>query len=131
VLSNRLTANIPSKVPIALTDAGLPASSVAAFLAEVAVNPESAFKTVPGISAAIAKAGVRAYQEASSQAYGTVFLTTIAFSVISFLLACIAPNVNHLLTNAVSVNIHERNSDKTVGTHTKHEVVEQEHQHAV
>lgn len=119
VLSNRMTRNIPLVVPAALLKAGLPAESIPEFISTVSVNPSASFAAVPGITEAIAKAGVRAYQDAAASSYNTVFLVTIYLSVISSILAIWAPNVNHLLTRNVNVPIHERNSEKIIGARSE------------
>jgi hypothetical protein len=58
---------------------------------------------------------MRAYQDASSSAYSTVYLTTIAFSGIGVLCSFFAPNVDHLLTRDVAVTLHERGTEGIVG----------------
>ncbi|KAF2817251.1 TRI12-domain-containing protein [Mytilinidion resinicola] len=112
-------------VPPALLKAGLPASSIPAFILAVSVDPSANFRSISGATPAIARAGARAYQEASAAAYGTVFLTTISLSVVSMIITIWAPNVNQLLTRNVNVPIPGRNSDKVVGVRTDIEAVEQ------
>jgi hypothetical protein len=63
--------------------------------------------------------GTRAYQEATSNAYNTVFLSTIAFSGVGIILSFFAPNVDHLLSRDVTVTLHEKNTEAVVGSHGK------------
>ena len=78
ILSSRLTETIPNQVPAALIQAGLPASSVADFLTALTSGSAQAMEAIRGISPSIIAAGTAAYKEASSDAYRTVFLSTIA-----------------------------------------------------
>ncbi|CAK7242006.1 MAG: hypothetical protein STHCBS139747_003480 [Sporothrix thermara] len=106
VLANRLAHTVPARVPPAVLAAGLPATSVDAFLAAVETGTDAAYAAVAGLTPAIQAAGVRAYQEATSAAYKTVFLTTIAFSGLSVVLSFFAPNVDHLLTKSVNITVN-------------------------
>lgn len=117
VLSNRLAQTIPAKVPPAVIEAGLPESSVAAFIAALQAGSASAFESVAGVTPQIIAVGVRAYQEASSAAFKTVFLTTIAFSGVGIILTLVAPNVDHLLSKDVNVTVNERGNGDDLEKH--------------
>ena len=92
ILSSRLTETIPNQVPAALVGAGLPAASVTDFLTALTSGSATAMQTVRGISPSIINAGVAAYKEASSDAYRTVFLSTIAINGIGIILTFFVPN---------------------------------------
>lgn len=111
VLSNRLTQTVSSEVPPALIDAGLPSSSVAAFLSAVAAGTADAFASVPGITANIVAVGVHAYKVANSDAYRTVYLSTIAFSSLAMVLTLFAPNTEKYMTSKIVATLH--NEDNT------------------
>ena len=106
VLSNRLASTIPKLVPPAIVSAGLPPSSVAAFLA--ALTAGTPMTDVKGVTPSIEAAGVQAYQQASARAYKTVFLTTLAFSGVGIIATIFCPNVDRLLVGDVSVTLGER-----------------------
>ncbi|KAE9365499.1 MFS general substrate transporter [Stipitochalara longipes BDJ] len=107
VLSNRLGHTIPTEVPPKLIAAGLPASSVEAFLSAVSVGTPEAFSKVAGLTSAIQAVGVAAYKVASSHAYQTVFYTTIAFSTLGLVCAFLCPNVDELMTGKVVATLHK------------------------
>lgn len=111
VLSNRLAETIPALLPPALISAGLPASSITAFITAI---PTGDFTTVPDVTPAAIQAGISAYQEASSAAYKTVFLTTIAFSAVGIIVSGWCPNVDKLLVGDVSITIGERTGKEFV-----------------
>lgn len=105
VLSNRLAETIPAVVPPALIAAGLPASSVPAFLTGLSTG---SFTGVSGLTDAILATGNQAYKTASSQAYSTVFYSTIAFTGTAVIISFFAPNVDDKMTQDVAVTLQQR-----------------------
>ena len=105
VLTNRLGATIPVEVPAAVTEAGLPASSVVAFLTGFTTGD---FSAVPGLTPSILSVGVAAYKVASAHAYETVFLVSIAFSGIAVIITAWAPNVGDKMTSQVATTLHAK-----------------------
>ena len=97
-------------MPPALIASGLPETSVAGFLAGMTAG---SFADVPGVTPEIIAAGVAANANAYNQAYRTVWLSTIAFSGLGVILSFFAPNVNHMLTGDVVVQVkkYESGSD--------------------
>lgn len=109
VLTNRLADEIPAKVIPAITEAGLPVDSVPVYLLALTTRNTALFNTVEGITPSILSAGATAYRLAATASYRTVFLTTIAFSGISFICAWFTPNVDHRMTNEVAAVLHRSN----------------------
>lgn len=105
VLTNRLGETIPAEVPRAVIAAGLPASSVVAFLTGFTTGD---FSDVPGLTPKILAIGTASYKLASAHAYSTVFLTSIAFTGIALIISFWAPNVDHKLTVEVATTLHEK-----------------------
>jgi hypothetical protein len=106
VLTNRLTETIAATVPGALVGAGLPSSSVVDYFQAITVGTPSAFAAVPGINPHIIAVGTRAYQVASANAYRTVYLSTIAFSILGLILTAFATNTDSLMLNSVAATLH-------------------------
>jgi len=121
ILSNRLAKTIPNQVPPAIVDAGLPSSSVTAFLTALSVGTADALQSVPGVTQHIIDVGTRAYKVANSDAYRTVYLSTIAFSSVAVILTFFAPNTEDLLNNKVAATLHRQDTKIVV------EDVEQAH----
>lgn len=107
VLTNRTTETIPKVVPPALIEAGLPASSVPAFLGGFTTGN---FTGVEGLTDSILAEGVAAYKEANAQAFSTVFLVSLAFSGIAIILSFWAPNVDDKMTDEVAAVMHQGNT---------------------
>ncbi|KAJ4367699.1 hypothetical protein N0V83_007284 [Neocucurbitaria cava] len=105
VMTNRLEETIPAQVPPVLINAGLPVSSVPLYLQAIQLGA-AAIAAVPGITQEIMAVGYRAYQEASADAYRTVYLVTIAFSGISVILTFWAPNTDDLMTDKVAATLN-------------------------
>lgn len=96
VLQNRLATTIPHEVPAALVKAGLPVSSIPAFIKTLSTGT---FATVPGVTTTIISAGEMAYKQAQVLAYRTVFLTTLAFSGPILILSFFYPNFDNKMSN--------------------------------
>jgi MFS family permease len=111
IFSNRLTTNITEKVPSALISAGLPANSVAQFLSAISVGTASAFNAVPGISDTITAVGLRAYKIANSEAYKTVYLSTIAFTAIGLICAFLTTDMDEFMSDKVAVTLANEDNE--------------------
>jgi hypothetical protein len=112
ILANRLGKTIPTEVPPKLIAAGLPSSSVAAFMSAITVGTPAAFDAVPGLTPSIEATGIMAYKVASVDAYRTVFFSTIAFSVVCVLCACFTPNVDDRMTDKVVATLHHQGKEE-------------------
>jgi hypothetical protein len=110
ILSNRLSAEVTKQVPSALTEAGLPSSSVTSFLTALTTGTQQALQAVPGITNQIIAVGTRAYQEANADAYRTVYLSTIAFSGLGLILTWFAPNTDKFMNNKVAATLNRKDT---------------------
>lgn len=110
VLNNRLAQTVPSQVPPALTEAGLPASSVADFLAALAAR--TGLSDIPGVTDSVIEAGTNAWKHANADAYRTVFFVSIAFSGVALVSALLLPNVDGMLTDKVASQLHKGRKDE-------------------
>lgn len=109
ILSNKLAKNIPALVIPAVTEAGLPASSVRQFLG--ALSGTGDMTTVPGINQNISTVGLAAYKLATVEAYRVVFYATLAFGAVGIILALCAPNVDDRMTDKVTATLHGKGDD--------------------
>ncbi|KAF2403745.1 MFS general substrate transporter [Trichodelitschia bisporula] len=106
VYSNRLTAEIADQVPSAVLKAGLPQSSLTDYMTALGAGTASAASAIPGLTSQVIAVGARAYKQASSDAYSTVYLSTIAFSVVGFILTFFAPNTEELMSGQVAATLN-------------------------
>ncbi|KAB5581034.1 major facilitator superfamily domain-containing protein, partial [Coniochaeta sp. 2T2.1] len=101
VLSNRMTSTISSIVVPAVVEAGVLEEDIAALLALLGAGGD--VSVIPGVDAAVAEVLRDAYKEAALQAFKTVFLTSLAFTGVGFVVSWWAPNVKSLMTDHVAV----------------------------
>ncbi|CAK7238471.1 hypothetical protein SEUCBS140593_010722 [Sporothrix eucalyptigena] len=120
VLSNRLAATIPAQVPSALVAAGLPASSVEAFLSAAqagtvtAADAATALATsIPGLTQAILDTGIMAYRNANADAYKTVYLASIAFTGLAVVLALLGRNTEDMMTDQIVATLANEDNSLT------------------
>ncbi|CAK7200047.1 hypothetical protein SEUCBS139899_002735 [Sporothrix eucalyptigena] len=105
VLRARSDVTIPAAVTPAVEQAGLPASSVAAFINGFSTG---SFANITGLTDHILEVGTQAYYVGNFNAYRTVFLVTIAFTGLAFIAGILLPNdIDKYLTNRVHVTLHQ------------------------
>ncbi|KAB5530376.1 fungal trichothecene efflux pump [Coniochaeta sp. 2T2.1] len=106
VLSNRMTSTITSIVVPAVVEAGVSEEDIAALLALLGAGGD--VSVIPGVDAAVAEVLRDAYKEAALQAFKTVFLTSLAFTGVGFIVSWWAPNVKSLMTDHVAVLVMKK-----------------------
>ncbi|KAJ9612106.1 hypothetical protein H2200_003703 [Cladophialophora chaetospira] len=84
--NNRIKAKLPAYIAAAAIGAGLPASSLPAFLQALLSNNTAALQQVPGVSLAVTEASLAALQHAYADSIRVVFIIAAPFGVV----ACIA-----------------------------------------
>lgn len=104
VLNNRLASTVPQLVTPALTEAGLPATSVSEFVRLLSAD-QSLLASVTGTNSTIIEIGVEMYKVASARAYSTVFLTTLAFSGLGVIASLMTPEIESKLHGKVSCKL--------------------------
>lgn len=105
ILTNRLTTTLPANVAPAALSAGLPSADLPALFAAIAAGTATAMEAVPGITPTVIAAVGDAVKVAYSQAFKTVYLTSIAFGGLSIIAALFITSVDHLMTDFVARKI--------------------------
>jgi hypothetical protein len=85
-LNTRLSKDIPSYVAAAAAKAGLPQSSLGAFIAALAGNNLAALPSIEGVTPTIISAGVAALKQAFADAIRAVYMIAVPFGAV----ACVA-----------------------------------------
>lgn len=101
VLQNKVTANIKSILAPALLKAGLPATSLMPFIGYLAEGDKAYLVKVPGVTPEILEVALVNFREVYAKAFQTVFLATIAFGALSFIVAFFVPNIDDKLSRDV------------------------------
>ena len=103
---SRANSNIAHNVAPALVTAGLPPTSVEPLLEALGASDAAAAAEVPGVTKQLLGLAVVDLQAAYSNAFGLVFLVTIAFGAISFLASFFAPQIEKYYTGDVMRRLH-------------------------
>ena len=85
-LNNRLTSKVPSYTAKAALSAGLPATSLKAFIAVLASGDLTALATIPGVTPTIIALSVTALKQAYADSIRAVYIIAAPFGA----LACVA-----------------------------------------
>ncbi|SMR47418.1 unnamed protein product [Zymoseptoria tritici ST99CH_3D1] len=104
IFKNKLTAALPTYVAGKAVAAGLPATSAVQFVTAFLTAPATAAK-VEGVTAQVIAAAGRGAQEANAHAFYYVWVTSIAFGLVSVLLCMALPSNYKFLTDRVAAHI--------------------------
>ncbi|PMD55689.1 siderophore iron transporter [Hyaloscypha bicolor E] len=105
ILTNRLTTTLPANVAPAALNAGLPSADLPALFAALATGTATAMEAVPGITPTVIAAVGDAVKVAYSQAFKTVYLTSIAFGGLSIIAALFITSIDDSMTDFVARKI--------------------------
>lgn len=119
VFVNKLNDNIPTYVVPAVTDAGLPSSSLTAFFAALTTGD---FSAVPGVTDAVLAALAPALKTAYARSFRIVFFCTIPFSVILIGASFLVPNMEKFLHNNVAKRLQGRGTGDVLEAAREEEV---------
>lgn len=111
VISNRIKVEIPAQVPPALVAAGLPQSSIEDFITAI---PTGQFDDIPGATAGVIAAGVRAYQQAQVDTFRAVFYVTVALGAIMIVLTFFYPDLSSKMTSEVTATLRNKQERQEV-----------------
>lgn len=101
IFQNKSKQYITNDAVPALIQAGLPASSVEAFLTAASTGMASALEKVPGVNAKIIQAGVVALTDAYAHAFKITWLATISFGGLAVIAACASRDIDSKLSHDV------------------------------
>ncbi|KFH46505.1 putative MFS-type transporter -like protein [Hapsidospora chrysogenum ATCC 11550] len=111
IYTNKIVETMPKEVSARALGAGLPEDSLPALFDGIAAGD---FSAVPGMSDTIAAAVARALKVANADAFRIVFYSTIPFSVIVLVSACLVPNFEKFLTKNVARKLQNKRFETDV-----------------
>lgn len=112
VLTARATETLSTQVPAKLIAAGLPASSVAEYMAAIAAGgSQKLLSKVQGLTPEILSQGATAYRYAYADAYRTIFLVSLAFGGLAILVSFFIPDIDALMGGKVAATLSGREKD--------------------
>ena len=86
-LTSRLNSKVPAYVAKAALDAGLPPSSLPAFIGAIATKNPAALVSVPGVTATIIDAGLVAVRQALADSFRIIYIIAAPFGALA-IIAC-------------------------------------------
>ncbi|CAK1365717.1 unnamed protein product [Cercospora beticola] len=101
VLMNKLTEYTASDVVPAVVAAGLPVTSLEAFLTALSTGNTAALQEIPGVTPAAIGAGAAALREAYAKAFKIVWLATLAFGLLAVVASFFTTNIDDRLSHDV------------------------------
>ncbi|KAJ5916116.1 hypothetical protein N7504_000131 [Penicillium tannophilum] len=120
IYTNKIPGEMDTYVVPALTDAGLPESSIAQVLSVAASASQAALEKIPGMTADILKVTNESVATAYGHAYAYVYYTAVALGVVCILAAASLRDFDHYLTDHVSRQVYHKED-------TKADVIESSH----
>lgn len=113
IYSNKLPGKMNEIVVPALTDAGLPASSIAQVLEVAPDGSQASLESIPGMTKAILDVVNASVATAYGYSYAYVYYTAVALGVVSILAAISLRDFDHYLTDHVSRQVYHKEDTKT------------------
>ncbi|KAM0755149.1 putative siderophore iron transporter [Meredithblackwellia eburnea MCA 4105] len=120
IYTSAATDSLGKKTPAYIAEAGLkaglPPSSLGAFIGVIAASkPFSVASAVPGVTAEVYAAGMTAYHQAIAQGYRVVYYICLPFAVIGLILCFFLPDFTSLMNFRVDApveELHARHKEK-------------------
>ncbi|KAK9435055.1 siderophore iron transporter [Metarhizium brunneum] len=118
--TERLQPNIASQVPMAALKAGLPVSSVEAFVGALAARDMAALSQIQGVTPQIIAAGIQALKQAFADSIRVVFIIAAPFGALACLLCWFLDDQSKEMNYRVDAPIEDlharaRASDAVIG----------------
>lgn len=106
-LSNSLSTKIPTYIAEAAAKAGLPSSSIAAFVGAVAGRDELALSNIPGVSPSIIQQGFSALEHAYADSLRLIYIIAAPFGIVACLLCLFLGDLNKTMTYRVDAPVED------------------------
>ena len=109
IINEKSAEKLPSYIANAVLPLGLPKEQLAAFSKALAAGKPL---SVPGVTPAIAAAGLEASREAWTYAFRIAFLATIPFGVLAVIAACFVADPSKYFTQHVAVQLETDKAER-------------------
>lgn len=110
-LTTRIGDKLPSYVAAAAIKAGLPATSVPAFVGAIATKDTAAIPTIPGVTPEIIGAGVAAAQQALADSFRVIYTIAAPFGALAVIMCFLIGDFSktmHYRVDAPMEEIHAK-----------------------
>lgn len=106
-LSKNLTEKIPKYLAEAASKAGLPASSIPAFVGALASGDRSSLSAIPGVTADIIAAGSEALKQAYADSLRNVFIIGAPFGALAVVLCFLLSSYKNMMSYQVEAPVEQ------------------------
>ena len=114
IFTSRLTKRLPVAVGGAAVQAGLPASSVPAFVGDIASGAIPALSSVPGVTPAIVAAGIQAFKVAFLNSARVVYIIAASVGALAVALCFVMGNQRDRMDYVVEAPLEDLHAKKTM-----------------
>ncbi|KAJ5296876.1 polyketide synthase [Penicillium atrosanguineum] len=109
----RIGKNLPADVAQAVLKAGLPSSSVKAFIGALSSNDTAALSKIPGVSSAIVSAGVAALKQAYADSLRVVYIIAAPFGLLACLTCFFLGDLKKVMDYAVEAPVEDLHAKRS------------------
>lgn len=106
-LNTRLSKNLPADIAAAALRAGLPASSLEAFVGALAASDTAALPSIPGVTPAIIAAGVGGLKQAFADSLRVVYIIAAPFGALACILCLFLGDLRKTMNYAVDAPVED------------------------
>jgi hypothetical protein len=106
-LTTRLNNYIPSYIAGAALKAGLPESSLKAFIGALAGNDSAALPSIPGVTPTIIKAGIAALKQAYADGIRVVYIIAAPFGAVACLACFFLGDLKSVMNYSVDAPVED------------------------
>ena len=121
-LTERLEPKIISYVSKAALSAGLPPSSLKAFVQALAENDPAALSTIPGVTPDIVAAGIAALKQAFADSIRIIFIIAVPFGAVACLLCFLLADQSKEMNYRVEAPVEDLHARRHHSEHTTEKV---------
>nr|MDZ8059929.1 hypothetical protein [Nostoc sp. EkiNYC01] len=123
VFSDRLKKKLPSFVAAAALKAGLPPSSLKAFIAALVDNDQAALLHIQGVTPGIIGAGVAAFKRAYADSFRVIYIIAAPFGVVAAVSCWFMADMKKTMNYKVDAPVENLTSKKAHKHHATEVVV--------
>lgn len=107
ILSSKLQTKIPKYVAEAAAKAGLPTSSIASFVEDIAANNQAKLSGVPGVTPAVIRQGIAALKQAYADSLRYIFIVGAPFGLVACALCFLLCSYKHMMSYRVEAPVED------------------------
>ena len=115
--ASRLSGDLPNDVAAAAAKAGLPATSIKAFVEALLGKDTAALAKVPGVTPAIIGAAAAAVKQAFADSVRVVYIIAVPFGVIACIACCFLGDIRKTMNYRVDAPVEDLHAKHEGATH--------------